>query len=50
MTPHDTKSRTYKLTVHYLGFGYAPEIVAEIVGVDVDYVRGVDEYESRYRV
>lgn len=50
MTPHDTTSRTYQLTVHYLGLGYSPDVVAEIVGVDMDYVHGVAEYESRYRV
>lgn len=50
MTPHSTKSRTYQLTAHYLDRGYPAEVVAEIVGVDVDYVHGVEEYESRFRV
>lgn len=49
-TPHDTKSRTYQITVHYLGLGYPAETVAEIVGMSVEYVRGVAEYESRCRV
>lgn len=49
-TPHDTKSRIYRLAVHYLGLGYPAETVAEIVGTSVEYVRGVEEYESRYRV
>lgn len=49
-TPHDTKSRAYRLSVHYLGLGYPAETVAEIVGMSVEYVRGVEEYESRCRV
>lgn len=49
-TPHDTKSRSYWLTVHYLGLGYSVETVAEIVGMSVEYVRGVEEHESRCRV
>lgn len=49
-TPHDTRSRTYQLTVHYLNLGYPAETVAEIVGMGVEYVRGVEEYESRCRV
>lgn len=49
-TPHDTKSITYRLTVHYLGLGYPAETVSEIVGMSVEYVRGVEENESRYRV
>jgi hypothetical protein len=49
-TPHDTKSRTYRLVAHYLSIGINPETVAKVMGVDVDYVRGVAEYESRYRV
>lgn len=49
-TPHDTQSRTYRLTVHYLGLGYSVETVAEIVGMSVEYVRGVEEHESRYRL
>lgn len=47
-TPHDTKSRTYRLTVHYLDLGYPAETVAEIVAISVEYVRGV--HESRCRV
>lgn len=34
-TPHDTKSRIYRLAVHYLGLGYPAETVAEIVGTSV---------------
>ena len=49
-TPHDTTSNTYRLTVHYLNLGYPPETVAKIVCMSDDYVRGVAEYESRYRV
>lgn len=49
-TTHDTKSRTYRLTVHYLDLGCPAETVAEIVGMSVEYVRGVEEYESRCRV
>lgn len=49
-TMHDTKSRTYRLTVHYLDLGCPAETVAEIVGMSVEYVRGVEEYESRCRV
>ena len=49
-TPHDTKSMTYRLTVHYLGLGYPAGTVSEIVGTSVEYVRGVEENESRYRV
>lgn len=49
-TPYDTKSSPYRLTVHYLGLGYPAETVAEIVGMSVEYVRGVEEYESKYRV
>ena len=49
-TPHDTKSITYRLTVHYLGMGYPAETVSEIVGMSVEYVRGVEEHEARYRV
>lgn len=49
-TPHDTKSRTYQLAVHYLDLGCPAETVAEIVGMGVEYVRGVEEYESRCRV
>lgn len=49
-TPHDTKSRTYRLTAHYLSIGIKPETVAKVMGVDKDYVLGVEEYESRYRV
>ena len=49
-TAHDTKSRSYWLTVHYLGLGCPAETVAEIVGMSVEYVRGVEEYESRCRV
>lgn len=49
-TPHDTTSQTYQLTVHYLGLGYPADTVAQIVGMSVEYVRGVEEYESRYRI
>lgn len=49
-TSYDTKSRSYWLTVHYLGLGYPAEAVAEIVGMSVEYVRGVEECESRCRV
>jgi len=49
-TPHDTKSRTYRLVAHYLGIGIKPETVAKVMGVGVEYVLGVEEYESRYRV
>lgn len=49
-TPHDTKSRNYRLTVHYLDLGYPAETVAKIVDMSVDYVRGVEKYESRCRV
>lgn len=49
-TPHDTKSIAYRLTVHYLGLGYPAETVSEIVGMSVEYVRGVEEHEARYRV
>lgn len=48
-TSYDTKSRSYWLTVHYLGLGYPAETVAEIVGMSVEYVRGVEELESGYR-
>lgn len=34
-TSYDTKSRSYWLTVHYLGLGYPAETVAEIVGMSV---------------
>lgn len=47
---HDTESRTYQLTVHYFGLGYPAETVAEIVGTSVEYARGVEEYESMFRV
>lgn len=49
-TQHDTESRTYQLTVHYLGLGYPAETVAEIVGTSVEYARGIEEYESMFRV
>lgn len=49
-TPHDTQSRTYRLTVHYLGLGYSVETVAEIVGMSDDYVRAVENLEARYRL
>lgn len=49
-TPHDAQLRTYQLTVHYLDLGYPAETVAEVVGVSVEYVRGVEEHESRWRV
>lgn len=48
--PHDTESRTYQLTVHYLDLGCPAETVAEVVGMSVEYVRGVEEYESRWCV
>ena len=49
-TPHDMKLGTYRLVAHYLSIGINPETVAKVMGVTVDYVRGVAEYESRYRV
>lgn len=48
--PHGTESRTYQLTVHYLDLGYPAETVAEVVGMSAEYVRGVEERESRLRV
>lgn len=47
---HDMESRTYQLTVHYLDLGYPDETVAEIADMSVEYVRGVEELESRLRV
>lgn len=49
-TTHDTKSRTYRLTVHYLGLGYPAETVAKIVCMSDDYVRAVESLEARYRL
>jgi hypothetical protein len=50
-TPHDTASSTYRIAVHYLfDLDYPPETVAKIVDMSVDYVRGVEKYESRCRV
>ena len=49
-TPHDTKSRTYQLTAFYLRVGYPADTIAQYVGMSVEYVRGVEEYEARYRV
>ena len=49
-TSRDKESGNYRLTAHYLSIGIAPETVAKIMGVTVDYVRDVDGRESRYRV
>lgn len=49
-TSYDTKSRSYWLTVHYLGLGYPAETVAKIVGMSDDYVRAVESLEARYRL
>lgn len=46
----DGKRERCWLTVHYLDLGCPAETVAEIVGMSVEYVRGVEEYESRCRV
>lgn len=49
-TSHDKEPGTYRLTAHYLAIGIAPETVAKVIGVTVDYVRDVAGRESRYRV